>query len=317
MAAGWEIVAFPVILPWQGEFWTLPLYFPDLKVGVLPGWPAGLPYPGLALPPEAEAPGRELRHYRPGDLRQWHAFAAFGKGQEDTEDIVRALRGGSPEAPARTEPTPDPWGLAWQMEKIQADQEVQLLRVDQGQGWLAEILATEPWEKESGLRSAPGLREVVDPDLAWMRYRLWRRVMAPYLKELWTPFLLGRTSRAIFLTLKGWPEWTLLKQVRVSLPGCRSEAEFLAAQKSVAPPKWLPEFRQRLAKVLDAAAASQELEAAARDLQQFVETAIARHWPGPNPWPLDLEIWARDPESDEDLAPVLCWAGTGAGILPG
>jgi hypothetical protein len=30
MGSAWHIVAFPVILPWREEFWTLPLYFPDL-----------------------------------------------------------------------------------------------------------------------------------------------------------------------------------------------------------------------------------------------------------------------------------------------
>ena len=50
MGSDWNIVAFPVILPWRDEFWTLPLYFPDLKVGVTPGWPAQLPYQGMPLP---------------------------------------------------------------------------------------------------------------------------------------------------------------------------------------------------------------------------------------------------------------------------
>ena len=50
MGSAWHIVAFPVILPWREEFWTLPLYFPDLQVGVVPGWPnncrtRGWPYP--------------------------------------------------------------------------------------------------------------------------------------------------------------------------------------------------------------------------------------------------------------------------------
>ena len=49
MGSAWHIVAFPVILPWREEFWTLPLYFPDLKVGVIPGWPEQLPYQGMAV----------------------------------------------------------------------------------------------------------------------------------------------------------------------------------------------------------------------------------------------------------------------------
>ena len=37
MGSAWHIVAFPVILPWREEFWTLPLYFPDLQVGASRG----------------------------------------------------------------------------------------------------------------------------------------------------------------------------------------------------------------------------------------------------------------------------------------
>ena len=65
MAADWHIVTFPLILPWRDEFWTLPP-FPQLKVGVVPGWPTQLPYQGIPLPPEAQVRPQELKHYRPG-----------------------------------------------------------------------------------------------------------------------------------------------------------------------------------------------------------------------------------------------------------
>ena len=83
MGSAWHIVAFPVILPWREEFWTLPLYFPDLKVGVIPGWPEQMPYQGMPLPSEAEVHPRELQHYNPGDLRQWQAFANYRRDQEE------------------------------------------------------------------------------------------------------------------------------------------------------------------------------------------------------------------------------------------
>jgi hypothetical protein len=319
MGAEWQVVAFPVILPWREEFWTLPLYFPDLKVGVLPGWPTGLPYQGMPLPPEASAPGRDLRHYQPGDLRAWHAFAEYRQGKEEVADIIQALKGQAPEPSPEREPSADVWSLAWQLEKMQADEEAQLLRVDKGQAWLTEILAPEPWEEPAQFGPVPGPKEMVDPDLALMRYRLWRRVMAPHLREPWAPLLLGRTSRAIFLALKGWPQWILLKRVQVLLPGCRSEKEMSEAWQTAGKRKWQEKFQQLLAPALEAAVAGsqQDLAAAAREMNQFVEEKMIRKWPLSSTWRWDLEIWAQDSEEVEELGPVLCWAGAGAGILPG
>lgn len=317
MGAEWQVIAFPVILPWQEEFWTLPLYFPDLKVGVLKGWPPGLPYQGLPLPPEAEAPAREWGHYRPGDLRQWHAFVEYRKGREEVRDILQALRGGEPEAEPAPAPAADPWALAWQLEKMQADQEAQLLRVDRGEEWLTEILAPEPWEEKADLGPAAGVKEMVDPDLALLRYRLWQRVMAHYLEERWAPLLLGRTSRAVFLALRGWPQWMLLKRVQVALPGCRSEAEFREVWDSAGKAEWQEEFQKLLAVVLEAAAGKDDLGAAAAELNRWVEAEMARQWPAEMAWRWELEVWAKEPQSAEEIGPVLCWAGAGAGILPG
>src|SRR5512143_293558 len=216
MAAAWQIVTFPLILTWREEFWTLPLYFPDLTVGVVQSWPAQLPYQGLELPPEAEIRPHELKHYRPGDLRQWQAFDKYKQAGEEAGDLLQALRNYDEPAASRQAPSPDSWALVWQLEKMQADQEAQLVLVDKGQEWLGEILAPEPWDDQPRFGAVPGVPEMVDPELARLRYLLWRKVMAPRLQEEWTPFLLGRTSKALFLTLRGWPQWTGLSKVEVS-----------------------------------------------------------------------------------------------------
>jgi hypothetical protein len=316
MAADWQIVAFPLILPWRDEFWTLPLYFPDLKVGVAPGWPEQLPYPRMPLPPEAEIRPQELKHYQPGDFHQWQAFQTYQEAHSEGDDLLGKIRQyGQPEPSHKKEDFPHAWSLAWQLEKLQADQEAQLGLVERGQGWLKDILTPEPWEERPDYASAPGLQEMVDPDLAQLRYRLWRRVMAPHLKDPWAPLLLGRTSRSLFLTLKGWPEWTGLKKVQISLPGCRTREEWsLVCGNGTAPP-WQAEARERLEALLAAVDDPQELEAAAGELAEFVANTVAAQWPFPVAGNFDLEVWL--PGSEEE-GPVLCWAGAAQnGLLPG
>ncbi len=315
MAAAWQLVAFPLILSWREEFWTLPLYFPDLTVGVVQGWPAQLPYRGLALPPEAELRPHELKHYRPGDLRQWQAFDQYRQAGEAEGDLLNALRNYGQAAAPPQGPAPDSWTLAWQLEKMQADQEAQLVLVDKGQDWLGEILAPEPWEDRPRFGPVPGVGEMVDPDLARLRYLLWRRVMAPRLQEDWAPLLLGRTSKALFLTLRGWPEWAELREVGVSLPGCRSLAEWTKVEAELGGLQWQANFSELLAALL-AAAESDDFAAPAAQLQEFVDSTLLSRWPSPQPWKWDLEVWAPA-EGEDDLGPVLCWAGAGAGILPG
>jgi hypothetical protein len=315
MGAGWQTVAFPVILPWREEFWTLPLYFPELQVGVVPGWPPQLPYQGMPLPPEAQTPPQELKHYSPGDLRQWQAFEDYQQAQGEEKDLLQALRGYGEELAPTKKASPQAWSLVWQLEKMQADQDAQLLLVDQGQQWLGEILAPEPWEDKTTFGPVPGVGEMVDAELARLRYLLWLRVMAPYLQDPWVPLLLGRTSRPLFLTLRGWPQWTDLKKVQVSLPGCRSAADLAAVQGGEVKRQWAEKFAENLAALLEAAANSQDLNQPAQHLQEFVDNTITPHWPFPLTWKWDLEIWAPDPAKDE--GPVLCWSGAGAGILPG
>jgi hypothetical protein len=318
MGSAWHIVAFPVILPWREEFWTLPLYFPDLKVGVIPGWPEQLPYRGMPLPSEAEVHPRELEHYKPGDLSQWRAFENYRRDQGgDGESLVQAIRGyGQAAAPEPQPPPANAWSLAWQLEKMQADQEAQLLRVDQGQDWLQDILKPEPWEDRGSYGPVSGVAETVDPELAKLRYRLWRRVMAPETPDQSVPLLLGRASRPLFLTLKGWPEWTALRKVQLSLPGCRNSGEWLKVAGESGQPPWQEKFVDLLGALLTAAADNQELKAASRELQEFVEHDIVANWPSTEVWQVDLEIWGPD-GAPEANGPVLCWGSAGAGILPG
>jgi hypothetical protein len=318
MGSPWHIIAFPVILPWREEFWTLPLYFPDLKVGVTPGWPEQLPYQGMPLPSEAEAHPRELQHYKPGELSQWQAFEKYRRGrEEEDENVSQAIRGyGQPAAPEPQPSSPDAWSLAWQLEKLQADQDARLLLVDQGDGWLQDIIKPEPWEEEQSFGPVAGVEEMVDPELAKLRYRLWRRVMAPDQEERSVPLLLGRASRPLFLTLKGWPDWTALRTVRLSLPGCRNRDEWSQVAGAAGQPPWQHRFVDLLAALLTAAADNQELKTASGELQEFVEGDIAARWPLPARWNWDLEIWGPD-GAPEDVGPVLCWTGAGAGILPG
>lgn len=318
MGSGWNIVAFPVILPWRDEFWTLPLYFPDLQVGVTPGWPPQLPYRGMPLPKEAEVHPRELQHYKPGDLRQWQAFENYQKGQGQEGDLIQAIRGyGQQEAavPASS-PAPDPWSLAWQLEKMQADQEAQLLLVDKGQDWLEDVLKPERWEEPPAFGPVVGVEEMVDPELAHLRYQLWRRVMKPFLGEHAAPLLLGRTSRALFLTLKGWPDWAALKMARLNLPGCRNEAEWQTVAGKGGKLPWQEKFREHLTALLDVAAADQDLPEVLGEFQKFVAEEIVAPWPFPVMWNWELEVWIPDGAPTESQ-PILCWTGAGGGILPG
>jgi hypothetical protein len=318
MGLGRNIVAFPVILPWRDEFWTLPLYFPDLKVGVTPDWPPQLPYQGMPLPKEAEVHPRELANYQPGDLRQWQAFENYQKGQGEEGDLIQAIRGyGQPTAaPAPAPAPPNAWALAWQLEKMQADQDAQLLLVDKGEDWLQDILKPERWDEPASFGPVHGIKEMVDPELAQLRYHLWRRVMQPFLQDGSIPLLLGRTSRPLFLSLKGWPEWTGLKTLRLALPGCRSGAEWQTVAGDAGKPPWQDKFVALLDTQLANVANGENLPESFQELQTFVNDVIVAPWPFPAVWHWDLEIWAPDSAPDEPQ-PILCWSGAGAGVLPG
>jgi hypothetical protein len=319
MPMTWRLVAFPMILPWRPEFWTLPLFFPDLAVGILWQWPAGLPYQGRPLPPQAVAANAEFRHYAPGELKQWQAYDEYASSQEGVEDIVRALRG----EPAPPRMADRPWqeeeaaGLAWKLEMMEADQEVHLAKVDQGEEWLAEILAPEPLEESGSFSGLPGAPEFLDPETARLRYLLWKREMGAYLGPDSAPVLLGRTSQTIFASLRQEVGTVQPPLVRFKLPGCRTAEEYQAARKAEAAAGWVQGFQELLGANLTAAHQGTDLGQPARELTTWLEEELPRHWPEVPVWTWDLEIWGRDPEAGEGGEMLLAWAGLGKEVVPG
>ncbi len=181
-----------------------------------------------------------------------------------------------------------------------------MLLVDQGQEWLGEILAPEPWEERPDYQTAPGVVELPDPDLARLRYHLWRRVLGPELKDSWAPLLLGRTSRALFLALRGWPEAAAPRTAQVTLPGCQTARELEAVLAAGKQAGWREEFVDLLTGVLAATGQFAELQAAAMRLAAFTAQTLEPGWPFPplNRW--TLEIWAPEGAGSGE-GPVLCW----------
>jgi hypothetical protein len=319
MPATWQVVAFPLVLPWRQEFWSLPLYFPKLRVGVLWQWPQGLPYQGRPLPPEAVAGGQELRHYAPGELKQWQAYEEYTSSHEEVEDIVRALKG----APAEPEMAGGPWkdkdalSLAWQLEVMEADQEAHLAMVDQGEEGLAEALTPEIWEAPGEFTVSPDEIEVLDPETARLRYLLWRREIGAHLVSESLPLLLGRTARTIFASLRQEAGGGKAPRVRFTLPGCRTEDEYHAAKNGEKGVRWQREFDQRLGACLTAADQGADLERSAQELTRWLAEDLPRLWPGVPSWTWDLEIWGREPEATEGGEALLAWGGLGKEVVPG
>jgi len=313
----WRFVGFPLILPWRQEFWSLPLYFPDLTVGVLWQWPPEVPYQGRPLPPAAEAGGRELKHYAPGELKQWQAYEEYSSSKEEVEDLVRALRGEpeTPEVPKGPWKDEDALGLAWQLEVMEADQEAHLARVDLGSEGLAEILTPETWEEPIDFTKTPGEMEILDPETARLRYLLWRREMGAHLGAGSVPLLLGRTSRAIFASLRQEGGGVIGSRTRLSLPGCRTEEEFLAARGGEAAPAWLPQFEELLGACLTAADQGADLDRSAQDMTRWLGEELSRQWPGSPAWSWDLEIWAGGPQNKEGGEALLAWGSPGGEVF--
>jgi len=319
MPANWQFVAFPLVLPWRREFWSLPLFFPDLQVGVLWQWPPGLPYQGRPLPPDATAGGKELRHYAPGELKQWQAYEEYTSSREELEDIVRTLRGepAEPQVPGGPWQDEDAYHLAWQLEVMEADQEAHLSMVDQEQNMLAQVLTPEAWEEPGGLGAPPEEVEVLDPETARLRYLLWRREMGGLLGPGSVPLLLGRTSQTIFTSLRREAGGGAASRVRFRLPGCRTEEEYQAAKQAAATGGWHGEFHQRLGACLLAAQQGEDLESRARELNRWSEAELSQLWPGLPSWTWDLEIWAGEPEINEGGETLLAWGGLGKAVVPG
>lgn len=321
MSATWRLVAFPLIVPWRAEFWSLPLFFPDLAVGVLRRWPPELPYRGRPLPPEAAAGGKELQHYAPGELTQWQAYEEYAARPEEVEDIVRALRGEAPEPPEATPAAAgpwkadDPWRVAWGLEVMEAEQEANLTGVDRGDALLGEALAPETWEEPADFAALPGEVEVVDPETARLRYLLWRREMQEHLGPMSAPLLLGRASQAMFTSLRKAAGGGPAPRARLRLPGILSEADYQAARGAAA--SWQGEFRRLVEACLTAADQGAILEAPAQELSRWLADDLPRLWPDAPSLTWDLEIWGREPASSEGGETLLAWGGLGKGVIAG
>jgi hypothetical protein len=318
MSATWQFVAFPLVLPWQAEFWSLPLFFPDLKVGVLWNWPPGVPYEGRPRPPESLA-GRDFRNYVPGELKQWQAYEDFTKSREEVDDIVRALRGEPAEPPAAGGPFKKEAAakLAWQLEVMEADQEAQLSKVDRGEKRLAEILGPETWEEATSFSGMPAGKEVLDPETARLRYLLWRREMGAFLGKESAPLLLGRTSPTIFTSLRMEAGISRAPLVRFKMPGCRQEEDYDAARKALTAAGGQEKWPQLLEACLATAAQRGNMDGPVKELNRWLEEELPRHWPESPMWTWDLAIWGGYPKAAEGGEVLLVWGGLGSGVVPG
>ncbi|MBM4284303.1 MAG: hypothetical protein FJ128_03490 [Deltaproteobacteria bacterium] len=223
------------------------------------------------------------------------------------DELVRELRGESRRPAPERRASPEAWALAWQLEKMQADQEAQMHLVDRGQEWLTEIFRPEPWADTSGIRATTGVQEVADPDLARLRYLLWRRVMAPELTGSWAPLLLGRGSRGMFAALVGFSEFLSLPRLEVQLPGVRTADRWQAPAELAAEPAWRGRFREALEACLSAARSGEGLTAAGVDLSALAQE-FAQAWPTPPSWWWPLEFWPRLEVNGKAWGPLLCGA---------
>lgn len=317
MSGNFQLVAFPLILPWREEFWGLPLYFPEVIVGVLWRWPPGLPYKGRPLPDQVELGLKELKHYAPGELTQWQAYEEYAAAREEVDDILRALRGEPEEdkKPKKPWESEDIYSLAWQLELAEADQEAHLNRVEQGGEWLAEIIAPEPWEKPEGLPVLPREPEFLDPETARGRYLLWRREMAAHLSSGAVPLLLGRTSRAIFAFLREQGGAGPVTLPRLSLPGCRTESEYQALKRVAETKKWQAQFKERLDACLRAALKGTDFDSPFQELSRWIEEELLKMWPEEPTRFCDLEIWPPAPEVAEGGEALVLWGTPGKEVV--
>ena len=317
MPAQWRFVAFPLILPWRPEFWSLPLYFPDLKVGVLRQWPKNIPYEGKPLPPGVGG-GEDLRDYNPGELKQWQAYREYSDHHEEVDDIIRALRGKK----ARPEVAEGPWqgeeaaSLAWRLELMEADQEAQLALVDQGEEWLGEILAPETWEEPPSYAGVAEEKEVADPETARRRYLLWQKEMGQFLGAERTPLLLGRASQGIFTSLRREGGTGKFALVRFKVPVCQDEEEFQAVRKA-GNSTWGEEFQRLLGICLTAADEGANTWEPAQTLSRWLEEELPRQWPGMPSLYGEMELWGRDPGVLEGGETLIAFSGAGKKVVVG
>ncbi|MFP3868562.1 MAG: hypothetical protein ACLFUU_10440 [Desulfobacteraceae bacterium] len=336
----WQVAAFPLIVGWQPESWSLPLYFPDLLVGQLEGQPANTGLHTLPLPPLDKNLPFDWRNYRPGELQQWKAYLEFKASEEmpeDESDLIRAIKG-EPSAIPPSEPPPEAglpqlpdasmiWTLAWQLEKMWTEQEARLKLVQNQQSQLDTWLAPEPWEEKAAFQPPPtqdpllAATALPDPELALLRLYFWRAILAPHLSHPWAPLILASPSSLGLIPEPPGPRSAGqgTAKMHLTLPGCRDRQGLEQALDQLAAAGLEGQFALALGQVLQALATNDpDLESAQAQLQGLVEQQL---WP----W---LKIENRQPAitleirqsiaAEQDLAdqikevfpgPVLFWRG--------
>ena len=332
----WQVAAFPLVIGWQAEYWSLPLFFPDLLVGHLEGQPDHTGLQSLPLPPLDKSLAFDWRNYHPGELLQWKAYLEFKAGeeeQEDTNDLIRAIKG-KPEPPPALPPLPPEagfpqlpeasmiWTLAWQLESMWAEQEARLLVLQDQQSELDTWLAPEPWEEPPAFRPPPSHDPLLtpaappDPELALLRFYFWRAILGSRLSPPWVPLILASPG---FSVLRG--EEPGPASVRLTLPGCQNREGLEQAVNQVSAAGLESRLTQALGQVLDAMASSPtEIEPAQQELQNLVEQKLGPALRLNTPQPLiTLEICPTirtHPELSDDLkeifpGPMLYWRSKG------
>lgn len=263
----WQIAAFPLVIGWQPEYWSLPLYFPDLVVGLCEGQPEGTGLQSVPLPPRNESLSFDWRNYRPGELQQWKAYLDYKASAEEDEeelDLIHAIKGepavALPEPPQGESGVTLPkllntsatWTVAWQLEKMVAEQEAGLREIQRHQAKLDAWLAPEPWE-EAAFRPPVDLdprleaSESPDPELALLRLYLWRAVLGPHLTPPWAPLILAAPARFAPDCL---PPNAL--QSDFTLPGCQTREDLHQAQARLVSAGLESRFSLALSEVLEA-----------------------------------------------------------------
>jgi hypothetical protein len=201
--------------------------------------------------------------------------------------------------------------LVWQLEKMQADEEARMIQVDRGEAWLAEILSPEPWDNHQSY-GVTGLKEMVDPELARLRYLLWRREMASHLAGQWAPLLLGRTAAGDIRVAEGLAGMGLHRWRRAPAWSPREEDGGGGGSAGLPGREFAhltPAWKRR--------AISKPYRAGPRTCRNPEQTALPA-WPeGQRYFDLEICVLEAEEEEEEDWGPVLCWAGAGADICRG
>ena len=335
----WQVAAFPLVISWQPEYWSLPLYFPDLLVGHLEGQPANTGLPSIPLPPLDKSLPFDWRNYRPRELQQWKAYLEFKASEEVSEDeseLIRAIKGEPAASPAAPELPPETglprlpdasmiWTLAWQLEKMWAEQEARLRMVQNQQSQLDTWLAPEPWEEKAAFQPPPNHDPLLaatappDPELALLRLYFWQALLGPHLSSPWAPLILTAPASLGLLLEAPGPMSTEpgLTRLRYSLPRCQNREGLEQSLDRLAAAGLEGQFAQALDQVLQALATDDPyLESAQGHLQSLITQQL---WPSlqvETGQPLvTLEIYLRL-TADQELAdqiqeifpgPVLFW----------